>query len=122
MTGIPKEVGGSGDPSPYTAHGVLMGIKASAKFKFGSDSLEGVSIAVQGLGNVGSHLVNYLKKEGANLKIADIDQERTKSLAEQHGAQMIDPNEIVTTECDIFAPCALGANNRKCGTLSVLMA
>lgn len=109
VTGIPKSLGGSGDPSPYTAHGVLMAIRASAKQKLGADSLNGVRIAVQGLGNVGSHLVKYLKEEGAELTITDIDEIRTKTLAEQYGAATVAPDDITKTDCDIFAPCAMGA-------------
>jgi leucine dehydrogenase len=109
VTGIPKSLGGSGDPSPYTAHGVLMAIKASCKEKLGTDSLRGVRLAVQGLGNVGSHLVKYLKDEGAELTITDIDEERTKKIGEQYGAKIVAPDDITKTDCEVFAPCALGA-------------
>lgn len=109
VTGIPKDFGGSGDPSPYTAHGVLMGIKATAFEKFGSDSLKGLRIAVQGLGNVGSHLVKYLNDEGAVITIADIDMARVKLHHDLYKAKVVSPDEIVGVECDIFAPCALGA-------------
>ncbi|HWU42356.1 MAG TPA: Glu/Leu/Phe/Val dehydrogenase dimerization domain-containing protein, partial [Bdellovibrio sp.] len=109
VTGIPKDFGGSGDPSPYTAHGVLMGIKASSKEKFGTDALKGLKIAVQGLGNVGSNLVKYLKEEGAEVIVADIDMARTKKTAETFGAKAVSPEEILFVECDILAPCALGA-------------
>lgn len=109
VTGIPKDFGGSGDPSPYTAHGVLMGIKASAKEKFGTDSLKGIRVAVQGMGNVGSNLVKFLKEEGAETIVADIDQARTKKVADQFGSKMVSPDEILFQECDILAPCALGA-------------
>lgn len=119
VTGIPKEVGGSGDPSPYTAHGVLMGIKASVKFKLGLDTLKGLRIAVQGLGNVGSHLVNYLSEEGAQLLVSDIDKEKTETLAKKYHAQVVDPDKIVAADCDVFAPCALGAviNDKSLETL-----
>lgn len=109
VTGIPKGLGGSGDPSPYTAHGVLMAIKAACKEKLGSDNLSGVRVAVQGLGNVGSNLCNYLNEEGAKLTIADIDQEKVAKLAEKFGAEIADPDTIHTADCDVFAPCALGA-------------
>src|SRR5690606_31462310 len=78
VTGIPKEFGGSGDPSPYTAHGVLQGIKSSAKWQFGTDSLKGVRVAVQGLGNVGTNLVKYLTEEGARVTVSDIDPVKIK--------------------------------------------
>jgi leucine dehydrogenase len=109
VTGIPKAFGGSGDPSPYTAHGVLMGIKASVKHKLGTDSLKGVRIAVQGLGNVGYHLVEYLVKEQAIITVADIDQEKVAKVASQFAAKAVAPDQIATVDCDVFAPCALGA-------------
>jgi len=109
VTGIPKEFGGSGDPSPYTAHGVLMGIKASAQEKFGNDSLKGRRIAVQGLGNVGSNLVNYLVVEGAEVLIADIDQDKVKKMATTHKLTTLSSDEILFADVDILAPCAMGA-------------
>jgi leucine dehydrogenase len=109
VTGIPKAFGGSGDPSPYTAHGVLMAVKASVKEKLGADNLKGVRIAVQGLGNVGFHLVDYLMKEGAVITVADIDAERVKKVSAQFGTKAVSAEEILTTECDVFSPCALGA-------------
>ncbi len=125
VTGIPKDFGGSGDPSPYTAHGVLMGIKASTKEKFGTDSLKGIRVAVQGLGNVGSNLVKYLHQEGAIVTVADIDQDKAKLIVDKYGAQMSSTDQIVFTECDVFAPCALGAvvndntiNKLKCKVIA----
>lgn len=109
VTGIPKDFGGSGDPSPYTAHGVLMGIKASAKWKLGTDSLKGMRVAVQGLGNVGTHLVKYLIEEGAKVIVSDIDQTKVKAHHDMYGVQTVGPDEILFQECEILAPCALGA-------------
>ncbi len=109
VTGIPKDFGGSGDPSPYTAHGVLMGVKAAAHEKFGTDSLKGMRIAVQGLGNVGSHLVKYLHEEGAKVIVSDIDQARVKYCHDQFGVEVVSPDAILSVECDIQSPCALGA-------------
>jgi leucine dehydrogenase len=109
VTGIPKAFGGSGDPSPYTAHGVLMGIKAAVKEKLATDSLKGVRIAVQGLGNVGHHLVEYLAKEGALLTVTDIDAAKTSKTAAQFNAKSVGPDEITSVECDVFSPCAMGA-------------
>jgi leucine dehydrogenase len=121
VTGIPVVLGGSGDPSPYTAHGVLMGIKASVKEKLGADGVHGLRVAVQGLGNVGSNLVEYLVKEGAIVTIADIDQDRVKRIAGKFQLKAVDPDAIITSECDVLAPCAMGAvindktiNNLKC--------
>ncbi|HVK62638.1 MAG TPA: Glu/Leu/Phe/Val dehydrogenase dimerization domain-containing protein [Bdellovibrionales bacterium] len=109
VTGIPKAFGGSGDPSPYTAHGVLMGIKASVKKKLGTDSLKGVRIAVQGLGNVGYHLVEYLSKEQAIVTATDIDKEKLTKVSGQFGVKAVNPDEIVSVDCDVFSPCAMGA-------------
>jgi leucine dehydrogenase len=109
VTGIPKDFGGSGDPSPYTAHGVLMGIKASAKYKLGTDNLKGMRIAVQGLGNVGTNLVRCLHEEGAQILISDIDQDKVKSNVEKYKATAVAPDQILFSDCDILAPCALGA-------------
>jgi leucine dehydrogenase len=109
VTGIPKDFGGSGDPSPYTAHGVLMGIKAAAHEKFGTDSLKGMRIAVQGLGNVGSNLVKYLVEEGAYVIVSDIDQVRVKMHHDLYKVEVVSPDQILGIDCDIQAPCAMGA-------------
>ncbi len=109
VTGIPATFGGSGDPSPYTAHGTLMAIKASVKEKLGADSLAGLRVAVQGLGNVGYNLVEFLVKEGAKVTVADIDQDKVKAVVAKMHVTAMNPNDIVTSECDVFAPCALGA-------------
>lgn len=109
VTGIPSAFGGSGDPSPYTAHGVFMAIKASVKEKLGADRLSGLRVNVQGLGNVGHHLVEFLVNDGAKVGVADIDKEKVKVIAEKHKLKIIDPDEIIISECDVFAPCALGA-------------
>ncbi|CAN5524000.1 leucine dehydrogenase [soil metagenome] len=109
VTGIPKAFGGSGDPSPYTAHGVLMAIKASVKEQFKTDSLKGIRVALQGLGNVGLHLAEYLATEGAEMIIADIDMDKVKKVADRFNAKIVSPDQISSVECDVFAPCALGA-------------
>jgi len=109
VTGIPKDFGGSGDPSPYTAHGVLMGIKAACQEKLSTDSLKGVRIAVQGLGNVGSNLVKYLVDEKAIVTVTDIDPVRVKKHVELYGVKSVDPDQILNVDCDVFAPCAMGA-------------
>jgi leucine dehydrogenase len=109
VTGIPKDLGGSGDPSPFTAHGVLMGMKAAVQHKLKTDSLKGVRVAVQGLGNVGSNLVDYLYNEGASLVIADIDSEKVKNLEQKYSAKSVAPDQIAFQDVDVFAPCALGA-------------
>ena len=109
VTGIPSSFGGSGDPSPYTAHGTLMAIKAAVKEKLASDTLEGVHIAVQGLGNVGSHLVHFLSEEKAKITVSDIDEEKVKKVCAKYGVEALAPEAIVSSNCDVLAPCALGA-------------
>ncbi|MDX9731891.1 MAG: Glu/Leu/Phe/Val dehydrogenase dimerization domain-containing protein [Bdellovibrionales bacterium] len=109
VTGIPKAFGGSGDPSPYTAHGTLMGMKAAVKEKLGADSLKGIRVAVQGLGNVGFHLVEYLAAEGAEITVADIDMDKVKKVADRFNCKSVGPDQIVFADCDVFAPCAMGA-------------
>ncbi|MCC6276491.1 MAG: Glu/Leu/Phe/Val dehydrogenase [Oligoflexia bacterium] len=109
VTGIDTRHGGSGDPSPFTAHGVLMGIKACVKEKLNSDSLRGVRIAVQGVGNVGYHLVEFLHEEGAVITITDTDRERVEKTAQKFNCKTVAPDQIYSVDADIFAPCALGA-------------
>tara|TARA_B110000263_G_scaffold36159_1_gene27834 strand:- start:2469 stop:3554 length:1086 start_codon:yes stop_codon:yes gene_type:complete len=109
VTGTPKSMGGSGDPSPVTAYGVYMGMKASANFLWGSDKLEDKKILVQGVGHVGEHLVKYLFEENADIFISDIDADKLKIVEEKYNAEIIDNNNIVDFNMDIYAPCALGA-------------
>ncbi len=106
VVGLP---GKSGDPSPVTAHGVYVGMKASAKVQFGSDSLSGKKIAVQGVGHVGEYLVASLAKEGAEIYITDIHEPTLKRIAEKYGAKVVGLDEIYDIDMDIYAPCALGA-------------
>jgi len=108
VTGIPRALGGSGDPSPVTAYGVYMGLKACAHKAYGSDSVEGKRIAIQGAGHVSSHLAEYLSKEGAKLYICDIDEEKVNRVAQNTGAEVVDPDRIFSLDVDIFSPCALG--------------
>jgi len=109
VSGLPKTLGGSGDPSPVTAYGVYMGMKASAKKQFGSDSLAGKKISVQGVGHVGETLVKHLSKEGAKVFISDINLDRLKRVSETYGAEIVDGDLIYDIDVDIYAPCALGA-------------
>jgi leucine dehydrogenase len=106
VVGLP---GKSGDPSPVTAHGTYVGMKACAKVQFGTDSLEGKKIAVQGVGSVGGYLVEYLSKEGAEIYISDIHEPTLKSISEKFGAKVVGLDEIYDIDMDIYAPCALGA-------------
>lgn len=108
VTGL-NGVGGSGDPSPVTAFGVYNGIKATVKFRTGSDSLSGKRIAIQGAGNVATHLAESLAKEGAKLFVTDIYEDKARVLCASTGAEYVDPSEIYGLDVDIFAPNALGA-------------
>jgi leucine dehydrogenase len=106
VTGLP---GTSGDPSPVTAFGVYRGIKAAAKEKYGSDDLDGKTVAVQGVGHVGYYLCKHLAAEGANLIVTDIDQERVRQVVQEFGAEAVPTDAIYGVETDIYAPSALGA-------------
>jgi len=109
VAGKPVEAGGAGDPSPFTAYGVFMGLKASAKEAFGSDDLSGRKVSVQGIGHVGRYLVGHLTKAGAKVYITDIHKENLKAVANEYGATVVGTDEIYDLDVDIYAPCALGA-------------
>lgn len=100
--------GGSGNPSPVTARGVLLGIKAALAHRGGSGDLSGVRVAVQGLGSVGWALCGMLYREGAKLIVTDIDPARVEKARTAFGAEAVSPEEIIAAEADVFAPCALG--------------
>ena len=108
VSGLSRSNGGSGDPSPVTALGTYAGIKATVKKKLGKDSLSGMKIGIQGVGNVGYHLCGYLKKEGAKLYVTDTDQRSLERVSKDFRANIINPEEIYSADLDIFAPCALG--------------
>ncbi|MEX0907320.1 MAG: Glu/Leu/Phe/Val dehydrogenase [Gemmatimonadota bacterium] len=101
--------GGSGDPSPVTAYGTYRGIRACAKEKYGSDSVAGMTIAVQGAGHVGYYLCRYLAEDGAKLIVTDIDPARVARVVKEFGAQAVAPDAIYGVDAKVFAPCALGA-------------
>jgi leucine dehydrogenase len=109
VSGLPENMGGSGDPSPVTAYGVYVSMKASAKEAFGIDSLEGKKIFVQGIGNVGMHLVEYISKEGAKVYVYDINEDRIKNAVEKYNAEFVPVDKMFDLDIDIYAPCALGA-------------
>ena len=109
VSGKPESMGGGGDPSPITAYTVYLGMKASAKKVWGTDSLAGKRVAVQGVGHVGQNLLGYLQKEGAVLFVSDYYQERAEAIGAQFGATVVGLDEIYDLEIDIYAPCALGA-------------
>jgi len=102
-------MGHSGDPSPVTSYGVYRGMKAAAKFRWGSDSLEGKTVTVQGAGKVAYYLCRHLKDEGAKIVVTDIDAEKVKRVVSEMGAKAVSPEEIYDQKADIYAPCALGA-------------
>jgi leucine dehydrogenase len=106
VVGLP---GKSGDPSPVTAQGVYVGMKACAKKQFGSDSLVGKKIALQGVGHVGEYLLASLVKEGADVTICDMNDDAVKRLVSTYGVKAVGINDIYDVDMDIYAPCALGA-------------
>ena len=100
--------GGSGDPGAATALGVFHGIRATVRRAFGDDALEARSVLVQGLGSVGSRLADHLHDAGATLLLADVDAERARTLGDALGAKVVRADDVIGTECDVFAPCATG--------------
>ena len=119
VTGIPVSMGGSGDPSPVTAYGTYLGMKASMKKLTGSDSLTGKKIVVQGVGNVGYYLCELLKKENADIYVFDIFEDKIKRVVDEFGVSVISDEEVYNMECDVYAPCALGATCNE-NTIPVL--
>ncbi len=110
VTGLSREAGGSGNPSPYTAHGVYLGIRASLQHAFGNPSPKGRSVAIQGVGSVARGVVKALLADGARVIAADIDQQKIERVAETHPKiEWVDPTAIYDEEVDIFSPHALGA-------------
>ncbi|MDX1651957.1 MAG: Glu/Leu/Phe/Val dehydrogenase dimerization domain-containing protein [Brumimicrobium sp.] len=106
VAGLP---GKSGDPSPVTAFGTYMGMKACAKKHFGNDSLAGKKIAVQGVGHVGEYLVKHLVKENADVYVSDIHNDTLQRVSKDYGVKVVGLDEIYDIDMDIYAPCALGA-------------
>ena len=100
--------GKSGDPSPVTAHGVFRAVQASANTRWGSDSLEGKTVSIQGCGNVGRYLAQELHEAGARLIVSDIDPAKTARVAQATGAKVVGEDAIYSVAADIFSPCALG--------------
>jgi len=109
VTGIDVANGGSGDPSPFTALGVRRGIEACVKLKLGRDSLEGVHVAVQGVGHVGYYLCKELHSQGAKISVADVDPLKAERATREFGASVVPLDQIFEIECDVIAPCALGS-------------
>ncbi len=109
VAGLPHGDHASGDPSPFTAKGIYRGIQASVKYKLGKDNLEGLTVAVQGVGHVGMYLCEYLHKDGVNLIVSDIVQESLDQAVERFDAAIVLPDEILSVKADVLSPCALGA-------------
>jgi len=122
VTGLP---GKKGDPSPITAYGVYMGMKAALKFQTGSDNLVGKKILVQGIGHVGLYIVDYLYKEGAEITVSDINSDLVQKTVAKYGCNHVHPDKVYDVDMDIYSPCALGAtindttiNQLKCSVIA----
>jgi len=110
VAGLSRRQGqAGGDPSPKTSFGIFKGIEAAVRFKLGNDSMDGLVVAVQGLGHVGYNLCKYLHEAGASLIVADIDENRVKRIIDEFGGQGAALEDILSQEVDVVAPCALGA-------------
>jgi leucine dehydrogenase len=126
VTGVPQYAGGSGDPSPFTAYGVFVGMKAAAKKAYGNDSLVGKKVLVQGAGHVGQYLIGHLVNEGAKVLVSDIDNAKIKQTVDKYrNVEVVDNAGIFDLDFDIYAPCALGAtlnndsiNKLKCSIVA----
>jgi leucine dehydrogenase len=110
VAGLSRQAGkAGGDPSPKTSFGIFKGIEAAVRFKLGEESVAGLRVAVQGVGNVGYHLCRYLHEAGAALVVADIDTDRVSRVVEEFGASAVPLDDILAQTVDVVAPCALGA-------------
>ncbi|MCL2527466.1 MAG: leucine dehydrogenase [Defluviitaleaceae bacterium] len=116
VVGLP---GRSGDPSPFTALGVYKSMLACVKHVYSGSGIEGKTVAVQGVGNVGYYLCEQLHRDGANIIISDVSEERIQKCVEKFGAKVVGVDEIYSVDCDIYAPCALGATI-NCDTIPIL--
>lgn len=114
VAGKPEHLGGGGDPSPFTAYGVYLGMKASAKKAWGSDSLTGKKVLVEGIGNVGHYLVEKLSKEGAKIYVTDIKERKLKEISSKFNVTVVPVEDAYDVDLDVYAPCALG------GTLNAI--
>tara|TARA_B100000378_G_scaffold260300_1_gene240879 strand:+ start:96 stop:1160 length:1065 start_codon:yes stop_codon:yes gene_type:complete len=110
VSGLPVEEGeAGGNPGPFTALGIYLGIKAAVQHKLGKDSVEGVHVAMQGVGSVGGGVARLLAKDGARLTLADIATHDAQALGQELGADVVAPDAIMSVGCDVFSPNALGA-------------
>jgi leucine dehydrogenase len=109
VLGYATRSGSSGDPSPLTALGVRRGIQAAVKFHYDRDEMDGLRVAIQGVGSVGYHLAKELNQLGVELVVTDVNEDAVQRCVDEFGAEAVEPDAIYGVECDIFAPCALGA-------------
>lgn len=109
VTGLSRETGSSGNPSPYTAHGVLVGLEAVAEELWKSPSLKGKHVLIQGVGAVGGRLAELLEEKGARLTICDINEAKVEELKKKRGYETVADGKHLDVACDIYAPCARGA-------------
>tara|TARA_R110002126_G_scaffold266899_4_gene410290 strand:+ start:1244 stop:2305 length:1062 start_codon:yes stop_codon:yes gene_type:complete len=109
VTGLSRESGSSGNPSPYTAYGCVVGLVAAVDFYFGSPDLTGKRVLIQGVGAVGGRMAVLLKEKGAHVIICDVNDQRVEDLAKEHGFEVVDDEVHLDVECDVYAPCARGA-------------
>ena len=111
VSGLPAvgDNAAGGDPGPFTSYGIYLGIKAAVKHRLGTDEMKDVHIAIQGIGSVGAGVARRLAADGAQLSIADIDGNAARAMADELGAQTVDPARILETQCDVLSPNALGA-------------
>ena len=110
VSGLPLQSGrAGGDPSPKTAYGLCCGIRAAVRAGLGREDLDGVRVAVQGVGNVGYHLCKLLHAEGVTLLVSDLDEVRVDRACAEFGAERVSSAEILSADADVLAPCALGA-------------
>jgi leucine dehydrogenase len=109
VTGVDESIGGSGDPSPVTAFGVLHAMRAVGVELDGDASLRGQRVVVQGAGHVGAHLVRLLVADGAEVVVSDFAPLRADALARELGVATVAADDVIDQECDVLAPCALGS-------------
>ena len=108
VTGVSESKGGSGDPSPITAFGVWAGMRAAAQERWGTTVLRDRHVVIQGAGKVGSALARSLRADGARVSVSDLDDARVRALVDELGVEPVLPEDTLTVECDVLAPCALG--------------
>ena len=109
VTGLSRDEGGSGNPSPSTAYGCVVGIAAAAEYRYGTSDLSGKHVLIQGVGAVGGEMARLLKERGARVTICDIKADRVAQLVEEHGFDSVEEDDHLGVDCDIYSPCARGA-------------